>query len=170
MLSLLWCSSGTCVCRDGALVNSLAAGLVINKCCVQLKGRAVRAGCSSVLQGQSLPPLKLAPLWSKLHTQNRFFRKRLKKRGDKSPCNWTFPCFSIPFFFWFLYRFSIKCLLVASYNNQILYFLFCMGNTLVQFPVQLCGLLSSVSVQKCSSLKGTQMLKSDIMKFSPFSK
>lgn len=105
MLSLLRCSSGTCVCRDGALLNSLATGLVINKCCVQLKGQAVRADCSSVLQGQSLPPLKLASLWSQLHTQNRFFRKRLKKTQRRSKafrtCTWTFPCFSIPFFFCF---------------------------------------------------------------------
>lgn len=128
-----------------------------------------------MLQGESLLPFELASLSGVsyiLRIDRCFLEKDQKRlRGDQKPSH-LYLDISLSLYsllFQLLYCFSIKCLLVASYNNQILYFLFWMGNTSVQFPVQLCGLLRALSVQKCC-LKGTQMLKSHIMKFSPFSK
>lgn len=65
----------------------------------------------------------------------------------------------------------LSCLLVASYNNQILYFLFWMGNTSVPFPIQSCGLLRALWVYGSAPvLKGHTCLSQVLWSSCPFSK
>lgn len=175
MLWLLWCSSGTCVCRDGGCTSeflSHTAGYQQMFCPARAAGWK-RTDCSSVLQGESLLPFKLASLSgvSYILRINRCFLEKdwRRLRGDQKPSH-LYLDISLSLYsllFQLLYCFSIKCLLVASYNNQILYFLFWMGNTSVQFPMTFCGLLRALWVYRSAPVWKGHKCWSHILSSSP---